>query len=199
MPPSRQVRLSLAAIAMAVLAGCAATDAINGNLPASGPLVPATSLNLTPGLQIPLEKLVFWGAYGAAAYLILDPLNPNWEIEQASFPDQYYHFALRMKRYYAGGAGEARMVFHERAKELMRRGGYGGYTVVEYSEGLESSVLGSYRVAQGVIHLTAPAPVVVAPPAPAAEKITAKAAPIEVKAEAPATQKAVSATAKRRR
>jgi hypothetical protein len=45
-------------------------------------------------------------------------------------------------------------VFHQRAKELMRQGGYDGYEVLEYTEGLESSVLGSQRVSRGVIHLT---------------------------------------------
>lgn len=167
-PPSRQIRLAAALAALALLGGCASTDSINGNLPARGPLLPDTSLNLTPGLQISLEKMVFWGAYGAAAYLILDPLNPNWEIEQATFPDAHYHLALRMKRYYAGGAGEARKVFHDRARELVRRGGYSGYTVLEYNEGLESSVLGSQRTAAGVIQLTvAPEPVVVKPLVPA--------------------------------
>jgi hypothetical protein len=46
------------------------------------------------------------------------------------------------------------VVFHQRAKDLMRQGGYNGYQVVEYSEGMESSVLGSQRVSQGVIRLT---------------------------------------------
>jgi hypothetical protein len=101
-----------------------------------------------------LEKLVFWGAYGAAAYLILDPLNPNWEIEEAQFPDSHYHLSLKMKRFYSGGAGEARQAFQQRAKELMRRGGFSSFTIVEYSESLESSVLGSQRVGQGVIQLT---------------------------------------------
>jgi hypothetical protein len=122
-------------------------------LPAQGPLVPDTSLNLTSQVQIPLEKIVAWGLYAGAAWLILDPLAPNWEIEQASFPDRHFHLSLRMKRVYAGGAGEARVVFHQRAKELMRQNGYDSYAVVEYSEGLESSVLGSQRVAQGVIQL----------------------------------------------
>jgi hypothetical protein len=36
----------------------------------------------------------------------------------------------------------------------MRQGGYDGYQVMEYSEGMESSVLGSQRVSQGVIRLT---------------------------------------------
>jgi hypothetical protein len=59
-----------------------------------------------------------------------------------------------MKRVYAGGAGEARVAFHQRAKDLMRENGYEGYSIVEYNEGLESSVLGSQRVAKGVIQLT---------------------------------------------
>lgn len=127
---------------------------LSGPLPAQGPLVPDTTLNLTPSLAISLEKLVFWGAYAGAAYLILDPLAPNWEIEQAAFPDSHYHFSLKMKRFYAGGAGESRMVFHKRAKELMRQGGYDAYQVLEYTEGMESSVLGSQRVSQGVIRLS---------------------------------------------
>lgn len=126
----------------------------SGNLPAQGPIVPDTTLNLMPSLQIPLEKMVIWGAYAGAAYLILDPLAPNWEIEEAAFPGRYFHLALKMKRVYAGGAGEARQVFKQRASDLMRRDGFDGYTVVEYSEGLESSVLGSQRVANGVIRLT---------------------------------------------
>ncbi len=124
-----------------------------GDLPAQGPIVPDTTFKLSPSLAISLEKLVFWGAYAGAAYLILDPLAPNWEIEQAAFPDNHYHLSLKMKRVYAGGAGEARVVFHQRAKELMRIGGYDSYRIVEYSEGMESSVLGSQRVTNGVIQL----------------------------------------------
>lgn len=148
-------RLSLVLLCCGV-AGCSYPGATSysGLLPAQGSIVPDTTLNLTPGVTIALEKLVFWGAYAGAAYLILDPWAPNWEIEQAAFPDAHYHFSLKMKRYYAGGAGESRVVFQQRAKELMRQGGYDGYDVLEYSEGMESSVLGSQRVAQGVIHLT---------------------------------------------
>ena len=124
------------------------------NIPSSGALLPNNNIQITPSVAITLEKLVFWGAYAGAAYLILDPLAPNWEIEQAAFPDSHYHFSLKMKRFYAGGAGESRMVFHQRAKELMRQSGYDGYQVLEYTEGMESSVLGSQRVSQGVIRLT---------------------------------------------
>ncbi len=140
-----------------MLAGCSSfrvpTD-LEGNLPAKGSVIPTTNLKLTPTLSVPLDKLVYLGGYVAVAYLIIDPLAPNWEIQQAAFPDSQYSLSLQMKRYYSGGAGEARVVFHRRAKELMREGGYESYRVLEYTEGMESSVLGAQRVAEGVIQLT---------------------------------------------
>jgi hypothetical protein len=159
MTPSSQRRLLLVAVLSGALAGCGALNypgptSLGGNLPAQGPIIPDTTLNISNAVQIPLERIVTWGLYAGAAYLILDPLAPNWEIEQAAFADSHYHFSLKMKRFYAGGAGESRVVFHQRAKELMRQGGYDGYQVLEYSEGMESSVLGSQRVSQGVIRLT---------------------------------------------
>jgi hypothetical protein len=157
MTPYRQRRLLLAALA-GLLSGCGAMNypgpsALDGNFPAQGPILPDTALNLTKSVQVPLEKIVNWGLYAGAAWLILDPLAPNWEIEQASFPERHFHLSLKMKRVYAGGAGEARVVFHQRAKDLMRQNGFDSYAVVEYSEGLESSILGSQRVARGVIQL----------------------------------------------
>jgi hypothetical protein len=128
--------------------------AMNGPIPAQGPLIPDATLNISNSMQLPLEKVVTWGLYAGAAWLILDPLAPNWEIEQANFPEQQYQLSLKMKRVYAGGAGEARQVFQQRAKQLMRENGYDGFTIVEYEEGLESSVLGSQRTARGVIRLT---------------------------------------------
>ena len=98
--------------------------------------------------------MVYWGVYAGTAYLILDPFAPNWDIEEAPLPKNQFHFALKMKRFYSGGGGEARSILHRRAKELVQYGGFEGYELLEYSESLESSVLGSQRVAQGVIRLT---------------------------------------------
>lgn len=170
MMPSRQRRLLMGAICASALAGCSSTpissnsqgvagDTVNAIAKTAtsivgGPIIPDTTVNLGPSVSYPLETLVYWGAYAAAAYLILDPLAPNWEIHEARFPQNHVHFSLTMKRFYAGGAGEARVVFKRRAKELMRAGGFAGYEVVEYSEGMESSVLGSQRTAEGVVRFT---------------------------------------------
>lgn len=119
-----------------------------------GPLIPDTRVQLGPSVSYPVEKLVYWGIWVGAAYLILDPFAPNWKIEEARLPEHHVHFDLSMKRYYAGGAGEARVVFERRAKTLMREGGYTGYEIVEYSEALDSSLFGGKRTATGVIRLT---------------------------------------------
>lgn len=136
-----------------LLAACGTTT--EKALPSSGrTLLPNASLKVSPSISVAVEKVVIWGALIGAAYLVTDPLSPNWSIEEAPLGDEYVHFSLRMKRYYGGGAGEARAVFDHRAKELMRLNGFDGYQVMEYSESLDSSVIGSQRTAEGVVRLT---------------------------------------------
>lgn len=142
-------------VALTGVSGCTGfSSRIAGDVPRVGSAIPDTSFRISPALSIPLEKIVFWGVYAGAAYLILDPYAPNWDIEEAPLPKNQFHLALKMKRYYSGGAGEARSILHRRAKELAQHGGFDGYELLEYSESLESSVLGSQRAAQGVIRLT---------------------------------------------
>ena len=144
--PIRHRSLTILAVCLA-LAGC-------GTDPNTRTIIPDKTIHLTPTDTETLEHIVTWGAYIGVAYLVLDPWAPNWRIEEAPLGDSYVHFSLRMKRFYSGGAGEARAVFHRRAKELMEYNGYAAYDVVEYSEGMESSVLGSVRTAEGVIRFT---------------------------------------------
>jgi hypothetical protein len=168
--PYRQSRVLVATILTGLLAGCASNpnavsaNGVVGNTTEAvakttskvigGPLIPDAVVQLGPSVAYPLEKLVYWGIYVGAAYLILDPLAPNWDIQEARFPENHMHFRMNMKRFYAGGAGEARVIFNRRAREMMRAGGFSSYEVVEYSEGLESSVLGSQRTAEGVVRFT---------------------------------------------
>lgn len=137
------------------LAGCSGfTSRLAGDIPRQGSAIPDSNLKISPSLVIPLEKIVFWGAYVGIAYSILDPFAPNWEIEEAELPNHQFYLSMKMRRYYSGGSGEARAVFHRRAKELVQYGGFEAYEVLEYTEALESSVLGSQRVTQGVVRLT---------------------------------------------
>lgn len=143
-------------VAAMVVAGTLIISACSNvsTYPKNGSLIPGTQLSVSPGYALPLEKLFYWGGVAAVAYYVTDPLAPNWAIKEAAFPDYHYRLSLQMKRYYIGGAGEARVVFNRRASELMRKGGFDGYQIVDYSEGMESSVIGSRRVAEGVILLT---------------------------------------------
>jgi hypothetical protein len=141
----------LIALTLLVLAGCSSNPK---TFPASGSYVANAAVQLTPNLNIPVEKMVFWGVYAGVAYWVLDPLTPNWSIEEAQLSDTHYHLTLHMKRVYAGGAGEATQAFNQRAKDVAHFTGATGFEVLEYSEGLESSVLGSRRVTTGVFRLT---------------------------------------------
>lgn len=142
---------------LALLSACgslSSTTNAAGTFPKGGSIIPATNIAVSPTYTLPLEKLVYWAGVSAIAYYVIDPGAPNWQIEEAKFPDNHYHLALKMKRYYAGGAGEARVVFNRRAEELARSEGFSGYQIVSYSESLESNVIGSQRTGEGVIVLT---------------------------------------------
>jgi len=115
------------------------------------PIVPNASLQLTPTVSIPLETMLV----GVAVYYFVDPLAPNWEGEMRRVADDTYSIALRSKRFRStGGDGEAGRVFKRNAEQIVRAGGYATYGVLTYSEGIESEVIGAYRVAEGTILLS---------------------------------------------
>jgi len=153
MPAMNGIPVAIAVLTGLTLVGCAGTNELGQRTYPSKPLGANTVIQPLPSVQMPLEKVILWGGWAAVAYFVLDPLAPNWSIEEARLPENHYHFSLQMKRYTSGGAGEARVVFHRRAKELMRAGGFDGYEVLEYQEGLESSMFGGQRTATGVIRL----------------------------------------------
>ena len=141
-----------AAITSGLLAaGC---SGISGEYPRSGPVIPTASIRLSEGYTVSFEKLVSYAGVALAVYLVLDPLAPNWQIEQTHLPDDTYLLALRMKRFHTGGDGEARQVFHRRARELARSNGYSGYEVTRFEEALDSAMLGTQRTVEAAIRLT---------------------------------------------
>jgi hypothetical protein len=146
------MKIAATLVSALLLSACGSSSV--KSIPSSGTTIPNYTLQVSPSVSVALEKVVYWGALAGVAYYVLDPLAPNWDIEEAPLGENHIHFSLRMKRYYAGGAGEAQSLFHRRAKELMRLNGFSSYRVVEYQESLESSVLGSQRTATGVVVLT---------------------------------------------
>lgn len=133
-----------------VLPACSSLDR---TLPsATSSVIPDTKLRLTPGYTTTPEKLIYFAGAAYIAYLVLDPMAPNWEIEEARLSDDTYFLGMKKMRTRAGGEGEARMVFRRRAEQLARSGGYAGYDIVSYSEGIQSDLI-AQRVGEGVIQL----------------------------------------------
>jgi hypothetical protein len=133
---------SVAALTLAAL--CAGCQSIDGPSPV---LIPNQELVVSSSLAIPAEGLVL----GALAWFVIDPLAPNWSIEQLALGSDRYAFALRMKRFTMGGDGEAEQVFRRRVAALARERGYQDYQILEYSAGIESNVPIAQRVAHGVV------------------------------------------------
>lgn len=117
----------------------------------SRPLVPNASLQLTPSYSLTLEKML----YGAAIFYFVDPLAPNWQGEMRHVAGDTYSITMRSKRYRSsGGDGEAGRVFRRNAEQIVKEGGFAGYDLLSFFEGIESETLGAVRYAEGQIRVS---------------------------------------------
>ena len=112
-------------------------------------LIPNNTYHLSPDLALSVETILI----GAALYWAVDPLAPNWQLDQAPLGGDRVRISLRKKRFASGGDGEAAQLFARHAEQVARVGGYKGYTLMEYTEGVESTLPLAQRVSQGVIRL----------------------------------------------
>jgi hypothetical protein len=87
------------------------------------------------------------------AYVVYDPLAPNWEIRETRVKDDIFSLQLRMKAHFTGGEGEAMSVLKRRALALQRELGYNSYRILDYNEGIESKTLASHRYGEASIQL----------------------------------------------
>jgi len=85
--------------------------------------------------------------------MLYDPMAPNWEIEAERLNADTYRFAMRMKRYHTGGAGESLQILKRRAAQLQYAQGYAEYQILEYTEGIDSRTLGAQRIGDAVVRL----------------------------------------------
>ncbi|OGT70854.1 MAG: hypothetical protein A3I78_06345 [Gammaproteobacteria bacterium RIFCSPLOWO2_02_FULL_56_15] len=136
------------------LAGCGSfTSKGTSGADSSGntirPIIPNESIAIAKSLSIPAEAL----ALGVVIYFVVDPLSPNWQIEEARIGENRFRISLRKKRFATGGDGEATQVFYRRAEQIVRENGYAGYTVLEFGEGVESTVPIAQRVSHGIIEV----------------------------------------------
>jgi len=137
-----------------VLPGCRAlgttsTEIANDVLPVS-PLIPDYRLPVSPSLSIPMEALIA----GALVYLYVDPLAPNWQLEERRLSADLVHIVLRKKRITTGGDGEAAQIIRRRATDLAIKGGFSRYEMVEYAEAVESETMGARKVTTALVRLS---------------------------------------------
>jgi len=87
------------------------------------------------------------------AYIVIDPMSPNWHIEETRLGEDMFYLRATLKRHNKGGEGEAARLFQRRAEQLQRELGYGSYRLLNYSEGIESRYTGAERFGEGRIQL----------------------------------------------
>lgn len=153
--PGRRVTSAVLGAALLIsFAGCSSinttpTRIAKDTLPTSA-IIPDYRIPVSPSVSIPLEALIA----AAIVFWYVDPLGPNWEVEERRLSPSLIHLSLRKKRYATGGDGEAPQIIRRRATELAIKAGIGNYQVVEYAEGVESETLGARRVTTALVRLT---------------------------------------------
>ena len=133
------------AVLLSLLAGCSGIEGISS----ANTIIPPEVFTVSKSLSVPLESI----AAGAVLFVIIDPLAPNWQIEERRLNDNRYRIAMRKKRFTTGGDGEAMPAFYRRAEQLMRENGAARYRVIEFTEGVDSGMPIAQRVAQGVVEI----------------------------------------------
>lgn len=140
----RLVRAALCLVA-SLAAGCAAIQEHHGTAAGvAGVTRMASQLDF-------LEPEYLAG--GLIAYAIHDPFAPTWNIRATRLDETRVRFELRMKSLVSGGDGEARQVFERNARQLAESGGFAGYDVIRYEEGIESTRPFARRAASAEIRL----------------------------------------------
>lgn len=140
----RRSTLALALLAT-LLPGCAGTR-----------LLPDNPLLVSSRFQPPVDGLVATALIGAAAYYVIDPLAPNWEVKTSRLDTSRIEISMRRKRFTTGGDGESNALLHRHARKLADDNGAGGYEIVSFEQSIDSETTFARRVSRGVIRLLAP-------------------------------------------
>lgn len=135
----------------ALLAGCATSS--------SSPIIPDKTIYLTSTISFTAADALMVAAALGVAYLVVDPLAPNWEIHETKLSDTRYRIDMRKKRITTGGDGESIDLFHRQAEQIAAQLNAPSYTIMSWNEGVESEFPIARRWSRGEIEVTAPAKV----------------------------------------
>ena len=150
----RRAALSLT-LAASLLAGCAsdggAARVSERSVELSAPVALAAGVVWMASELEYLEPEYLAGML--VAYGIYAPLAPTWKIDVSRAGEDRLRMDLRMKSLVTGGEGEARQVFLRNARQVGEAGGFAGFDVLRYEEGIESTRPFARRFASGEIRL----------------------------------------------
>jgi hypothetical protein len=121
------------------------------------PIIPSKTIQVTASLSYTYAQVLAAVVVIGVAYYVIDPLAPNWEIKATKLDDTRYRIDMRKKRVTTGGDGESIYLFHQQADQLAAQAHSPGYTILAYTEGVESVFPIARRWSQGVVELR-PAP-----------------------------------------
>ena len=149
----RPVSSGLAMLLTSLLAACAAPGEKLGPFDAScqagAAVVAGQPSQLTCGPPQSVARLV----NGGVAYPLLDVLAPNWEARHEALGTDRVRIAMRKTGFVGGREGEAAQLFAQRAGQIAAATGHSGFTILEYTEGIEATFPLAQRVVQGVVRL----------------------------------------------
>lgn len=117
------------------------------------PIIPDETIMVTASKSYSLAQVLGAAAVVAAAYYVVDPLAPNWEIVEGRLADNRYRIAMRKKRWTTGGDGEAIELLHRQAEQLAQGQGYREYRILSWTEGVQSDMPVAQRWARGDVEL----------------------------------------------
>lgn len=142
-----------------VLAGCSSPGSN------SSPLIPDEVIVIAPG---PGGTITAGAAMAlGAAYLIYDPLAPNWEIQEKRLDERRFYLSFVMKRFNTGGDGDVQSIIKRRAQDLVVANGMGYYKIEALEQRIDSQTIGARRMAEAVValypHAQPPVPVAYPP------------------------------------
>lgn len=143
-------------LGLCILAGALAGCNTVPNQPTSSGTFGVTAQMMTlPYSMVPGINPIILGA-GTSA--IINSLLPTWSLEDMPIGGDRYRIFLRKKTFSSGGDGEAAQLFKYRAEQITGSRGYYGYQILEFTEGLDSGLMGTQKVAQGIIQIYKTAP-----------------------------------------
>jgi hypothetical protein len=91
-------------------------------------------------------------ALAGIGYLVYEASGKSvWEAETSVAGADLFRVTLRRNRFADSGDGEARVLFRQHAERIVAAQSCTGYRIVEFHERYNSKLIGSQRVAEGLI------------------------------------------------